>query len=143
MQQVRLWQRVPLQRVQLLQRVQPESEPESEAKAKMLRVVQLLVPKYPKCANSVVGNLVAPRTCSPSDLIVPRTCSPPNRSQKRKLFRVLRQCVVFSSRSNIGKDECGAVMDILLTHTLKLGIMNAMPVGQAPWASCQWFMHRH
>ena len=103
MQQVRLWQRVPLQRVQLLQRVQPESEPESEAKAKMLRVVQLLVPKYPKCANSVVGNLVAPRTCSPSDLIVPRTCSPPNRSQKRKLFRVLRQCVVFSSRSNIGK----------------------------------------
>ena len=103
MQQVRLWQRVPLQRVQLLQRVQPESEPESEAKAKMLRVVQLLVPKYPKCANSVVGNLVAPRTCSPSDLIVPRTYSPPNRSQKRKLFRVLRQCVVFSSRSNIGK----------------------------------------
>ena len=58
-------------------------------------------------------------------------------------FRVLRQCVVFSSRSNIGKDECGAVMDILLTHTLKLRIMNAMPVGQAPWASCQWFMHRH
>ena len=103
-------------------------------KQKMLRVVQLLVPKYPKCANSVVGNLVAPRTCSPSDLIVPRTCSPPNRSQKRKLFRVLRQCVVFSSRSNIGKDECSAVMDILLTHTLELRIMNAMPVGQTPWA---------
>ena len=123
MQQVRLWQRVPLQRVQLLQRVQPEPEPESEAKAKMLRVVQLLVPKYPKCANSVVGNLVAPRTCSP-----------PNRSQKKKLFRVLRQCVVFSSRSNIGKDECSAVMDILLTHTLKLRIMHAMPVGQALWA---------
>lgn len=52
----------------------------------------------------------------------------------KKLFRVLRQCVVFSSRSNIGKDECSAVMDILLTHTLELRIMNAMPVGQTPWA---------
>ena len=63
-----------------------------------------------------------------------RTSLTRNRSQKKKLFRVLRQCVVFSSRSNIGKDECSAVMDILLTHTLKLRIMHAMPVGQALWA---------